>query len=84
MAPMLLEPLRDKLDTLPGVPDRLLVEAILTFSSSEPEREQAAAWLAAYETANAFGASEDEAQARADDAWQRAAARLRRLDTVAA
>jgi hypothetical protein len=69
----------DTLDIPSSAPDRTLVEAILAFSSSEPEREQAAAWLAAYETACAFGVGDDEALARADDAWQRATARLRRL-----
>jgi hypothetical protein len=52
-----------------------MMEALLAHSSSAPAREAAAAWLAAFETARAVGAGEDEAAARADLAWRRAAAR---------
>jgi len=55
--------------------DQDMMEALLALSSSGPAREAAAAWLAAFETARAVGAREDEAAARADAAWRRAAAR---------
>ena len=56
--------------------DQAMMEALLAHSSSGPAREAAAAWLAGFETARAVGLPEDEAHARANQAWQRAAARV--------
>lgn len=56
--------------------DQAMMEALLAHSSSGPAREAAAAWLAAFETAQAVGTCEDEAHARAHEAWRRAATRV--------
>ena len=61
--------------------DRFMVERVLVSSSSAPAREAAAAWVAAYDTALACGAREDEALGRANDAWRIA---LRRNNLAAA
>ncbi len=58
-------------------PDLDLMAAVVALSSSTPAREVAAAWLAAYDTASAMGVCQDEAEARAHEAYRRAAARLR-------
>ena len=52
------------------------MEALLAHSSSGPGREAATAWLAAFETARAMGAHEEQAAVWADEAWQRAAQRV--------
>ena len=57
--------------------DRFMAERVLVASSSAPAREAAAAWVAAYDTALACGAREDEALGRADDAWRIALQRNR-------
>ena len=59
--------------------DRAMMEALLAHSSSGPAREAATAWLAAFETARAVGAREEEAAVRADEAWRRAAERVHLL-----
>jgi hypothetical protein len=56
--------------------DHAMMEALLAHSSSGPAREAAAAWLASFETAQAVGTREDEAYARANEAWRRAATRV--------
>lgn len=61
-----------------------LMAAVVALSSSTPAREVAAAWIAAYDTASAVGAGEDEAEARAHEAYHRAAARLGLLPATAA
>ena len=61
-----------------------MMQALLVHSSSGPAREAATAWLAAFETARAVGAYDDEAAARADDAWQRATERGARCPGSAA
>lgn len=58
------------------VVDRWLAQAVAQLSSSAAGRQTAAAWLAAHDSALGSGACEDEACARADDAYQVAAARL--------
>ncbi len=55
-------------------PDLGLMEAVAALSSSTPAREVAVAWLAAYDTASALGVSQDGAEARAHEAYRRAAA----------
>ena len=59
--------------------DQAMMEALLAHSSSAPAREAATAWLAAFETARAVGAREEEAAVRADEAWRRAAERVHLL-----
>lgn len=56
-----------------------MMEALLAHSSTGPAREAATAWLAAFETARAVGAHDEEAAVRADEAWRRAAQRVHLL-----
>jgi hypothetical protein len=52
--------------------DRSMMQALRMLSSSEVARQAAGAWLAAFEAAQAAGAAESVAQARAAAAMQRA------------
>ena len=55
--------------------DRWLMQTLVEHSSSDPAREAAAAWLAAYDTALAFGADTLSAHIHADTAYRVAAVR---------
>ncbi len=51
--------------------DRWLIEALSVMSSNPHVRGPATAWLDAYSSALRLGCAEREAQARADDAFQK-------------
>ena len=55
--------------------DRWLMQTVVEHSSSDPAREAAAAWLAAYDTALALGLPVAEAHRHADTAYRVAATR---------
>jgi hypothetical protein len=55
--------------------DRWLMQTLVEHSSSDRAREAACAWLAAYDTALAFGAVAEEAHVQADAAYRVAATR---------
>ena len=50
--------------------DRWLMQSVAEHSSSDPAREAAAAWLAAYDAALALGVAGAEAAAHADAAYR--------------
>ena len=51
--------------------DRWLIEALSVLSSNPQVRDAAEGWLAAYASALRLGCAEQEAQARADEAFQK-------------
>jgi hypothetical protein len=53
-----------------GSVDRYLMHWLVLFSSSEAARRAGARWLAAFEAARASGASEDQAEVCAREAWR--------------
>ena len=55
--------------------DRLLMQTVVEHSSSDPAREAAAAWLAAYDTALVLGVDSELAHLHADTAYRVAASR---------
>jgi hypothetical protein len=54
--------------------DRWLIEALSVMSSNARVRAAATAWLAAYSAALSLGCTEQEAQSRADEAFQQGVA----------
>jgi hypothetical protein len=56
--------------------DRWLMQTVVEHSSSDPAREAAAAWLAAYDTALELGLPVAEAHRHADTAYRVVAARV--------